>query len=166
MDDIPQLLDEIDAPMKGLKVPKRQRKRQPSFFHFVLNPNISYKAFKGMGRPEKVEFFKAAKSAFEEMREALDTNRWGCKKDMSDSRRKRLERFDVYTEVGGQRGFLHFDGVIKFDAYCQLNFHDITNHFNDRLKPWSKGVHLNVRVVHDHIRAAEDYASKDGSRLI
>lgn len=132
--------------------------KQPSSFHFVLNTNISHYDLALKTREQRQDIINILQRSSIYLRDNIAQF---LKEDKG-----RITEFSANLEIGKERKFLHIDGIIHFDKYVQLNFKEITAFYNQELNQYSKGTYLNVKCIHDNLKAVQDYSEKDGIKLV
>lgn len=154
----------LNSPIKGLK-PKETKKKlkRTSQFHFVLNTNISYKKLQEEGKVYIDKLENKLKTGLKYMKGNINAF---TKCNPSDARGDKLQNFTAYLEVGPVRRFVHIDGYIVFNDFCQLKYSEIVKFWNKHLAGYSKGVKLNVQYYQDNASMIRQYAAKDKNKLI
>lgn len=134
--------------------------RANSNFHMIVNSNISRNQMTAMTREERLELLRIFTDSVKFFKENIHT----FLKDGNSSMKLTQSSFNY--EIGKVKNGLHIDGWMRFDCYCQFNFRKVTDHFNRSLSKYSKGVHLDIKYIHDNIAAVQNYSQKDGHSLV
>jgi hypothetical protein len=136
------------------------KKYKNSLYHFVVNTNTSNYVYEQMDRSKKEAFVGRLISGVGKLKS--DINSYTKNKDVISN----VKTFQANLEVGPLRKFIHVDGIIELDNYNMLDYPSIRKMLNTEMGEYSKGVHLDVKYVHDNRATVEEYANKDGLRLI
>ena len=139
--------------------------RANSNFHLVMNSNITINQLRARGdgaegRAYRLAFVNKLKEAAEYIRDNIVDY---CK-DYSET--PKLINHNMNIEIGKARGFLHLDGMLRFDCYTKLDFKKITTTYNEILKDFTLNCYINVRYIHDSIKYSQEYSKKDNIQLI
>jgi len=137
------------------------RKKANSNFLITINLNISSYDLSQRSREDRMKIINICKDNLTRFK----ANFWKYTKDAKKNTNL-VGDFKANFEVGELKKFLHIHILVRCDDYCQLNFPKIREDWNNSLTGYSKGIHLDVKYIHDSMKSVEFYNNKQGNEIV